>query len=68
MNALIASGGRGQTTETIEASFVFGPGKVGLGPDGLVPANPARLTVLSNDGRDILRGRIHGADGGIEWL
>jgi hypothetical protein len=39
VNAMIASGWSGQTTETFAAAGVFGPGKVGLDPEGLVPSN-----------------------------
>ncbi len=40
VNAMIASGYTGQTVENFATAAVYGPGKVGLGPDGLVPANP----------------------------
>ncbi|MBV9182478.1 MAG: carboxypeptidase regulatory-like domain-containing protein, partial [Acidobacteria bacterium] len=40
VNAMIASGWTGQTTENFALAGVYGPGKVGLGPDRLVPANP----------------------------
>jgi hypothetical protein len=40
VNAMIASGWTGQTTETFASASVFGPGKVGIGRDGLVAANP----------------------------
>jgi hypothetical protein len=37
---MIATGWTGQTTENFALASVYGPGKVGLGPDGLVPGNP----------------------------
>ncbi len=45
VNALIASGWTGQTTENFALASVYGPGKVGLGADGLVPANPVSEVV-----------------------
>jgi hypothetical protein len=45
VNALIASGWTGQTVENFAVASVFGPGKVGLGPNGLVPANPVAEVV-----------------------
>jgi hypothetical protein len=45
INMLIATGWTGQTTENFALASVYGPGKVGLGPDGLVPANPVSETV-----------------------
>jgi Carboxypeptidase regulatory-like domain len=40
VNAMIASGWTGQTTENFAMAAVYGPGKVGLGRNLLVPANP----------------------------
>jgi Carboxypeptidase regulatory-like domain len=40
VNMMVASGWTGQTTENFAAAPLYGPGKVGIGPDGLVPANP----------------------------
>ncbi len=40
VNAMIASGWTGQTTENFALAGVFGPGLVGLGSNGLVAANP----------------------------
>jgi hypothetical protein len=40
VNMMIASGWTGQTTENFAAASVYGPGKVGIGADGLVPENP----------------------------
>ncbi len=40
VNAMIASGWTGQTVENFATAGVYGPGLVGLGNDGLVPANP----------------------------
>jgi hypothetical protein len=45
VNMLIASGWTGQTTENFASASVYGPGKVGLGPNGLVPANPVNEVV-----------------------
>jgi hypothetical protein len=45
VNAMIASGWTGQTTENFALASVYGPGKVGLGPDGLVPGNPVSEVV-----------------------
>jgi hypothetical protein len=45
VNAMIASGWTGQTTETFAAALAFGPGKVSIGPDGLVPSNPVSEVV-----------------------
>ena len=39
MNMMIASGWTGQTTENFAAASSYGPGKVGLGSDGTVPAD-----------------------------
>jgi hypothetical protein len=40
VNAVIASGWTGQTVENFATASVYEPGMVGLGSDGLVPANP----------------------------
>ncbi|MGA2102051.1 MAG: hypothetical protein ABSG34_13150, partial [Candidatus Sulfotelmatobacter sp.] len=40
INMMIASGWTGQTVENFAAASVYGPGKIGIGPNGLVPANP----------------------------
>ncbi len=40
VNAMVASGWTGQTVENFAAAGAYGPGVVGLGSDGLVPANP----------------------------
>lgn len=45
LNMMIASGWTGQTTENFATASVYGPGKVGLGADGLVPANPVSEVV-----------------------
>ncbi len=45
VNTLIATGWTGQTTENFALASVYGPGKVGLGPDGLVPGNPVNEVV-----------------------
>jgi hypothetical protein len=45
LNAMIATGWTGQTTENFASASVYGPGEVGLGPDGLVPANPVSEVV-----------------------
>jgi hypothetical protein len=42
---MIASGWTGQTVENFAAAGVFGPGLVGLGSNGLVPANPVSEVV-----------------------
>jgi Carboxypeptidase regulatory-like domain len=39
-NMMIASGWTGQTVENFAAASAYGPGKVGIGPDGTVPADP----------------------------
>jgi len=39
VNMMIASGWTGQTTENYAIAGVYGPGRVGLGSNGLVPAN-----------------------------
>lgn len=45
VNTMIASGFTGQTTENFAAAGVFAPGTVGLGANGLVPANPVSEVV-----------------------
>ncbi len=45
VNMMIASGWTGQTTENFAAASVYRPGKVGLGANGLVPANPVNEVV-----------------------
>jgi hypothetical protein len=45
INAMIASGWTGQTTENFAIAGVYGPGKMGLGPNGAVPANPVSEVV-----------------------
>jgi hypothetical protein len=45
VNVMIASGWTGQTTENFATAGVYGPGKVGLGSNGLVPANPVSEVV-----------------------
>src|SRR5271156_5805155 len=45
VNTLIATGYTGQTTESFATAAVFAPGKVGIGADGLVPANPVSEVV-----------------------
>ncbi|MGD0914332.1 MAG: carboxypeptidase-like regulatory domain-containing protein [Terracidiphilus sp.] len=45
VNTMIASGWTGQTTEDFGAAGVYGPGLVGLGSNGLVPANPVNEVV-----------------------
>jgi hypothetical protein len=45
VNMMIASGWTGQTTENFAAASTYGPGKVGLGTDGLVPADPVNEVV-----------------------
>jgi hypothetical protein len=45
VNTLIATGWTGQTTENFALASVYGPGKVGIGPDGLVPGNPVNEVV-----------------------
>jgi hypothetical protein len=45
LNAMLASGWTGQTTENFAAASVYGPGLVGLGANGLVPANPVSEVV-----------------------
>ncbi len=45
VNMMIASGWTGQTTENFAAASVYGPGKVGIGSNGLVTANPVNEVV-----------------------
>ncbi len=45
VNMMIASGWTGQTTENFAAASVYGPGKVGIGADGLIPADPVNEVV-----------------------
>ncbi len=45
VNAMIASGWTGQTTENFAAAGIYGPGLVGLDGNGLVPANPVSEVV-----------------------
>ncbi|MFZ3263017.1 MAG: TonB-dependent receptor [Terriglobales bacterium] len=45
VNMMLASGWTGQTTENFAAASLYGPGKVGIGPDGLVPADPVSEVV-----------------------
>ncbi|MGA3089269.1 MAG: TonB-dependent receptor [Terriglobales bacterium] len=45
VNMMIATGWTGQTTENFALASVYGPGKVGLGSDGLVPGNPVNEVV-----------------------
>jgi hypothetical protein len=45
VNMLVATGWTGQTVENFATASVYGPGKVGVGPDGLVPANPVSEVV-----------------------
>jgi hypothetical protein len=45
VNMMIASGWTGQTTENFASASVYGPGKVGLGANGLVPADPVNEVV-----------------------
>jgi hypothetical protein len=45
VNMMIASGWTGQTTENFAIASVYGPGLVGLGSNGLVPANPVNEVV-----------------------
>jgi hypothetical protein len=42
---MIASGWTGQTTENFAVASVYGPGRVGVGADGLVPGNPVSEVV-----------------------
>ncbi len=45
VNIMIASGWTGQTTENFAAAAVYAPGAVGVGSNGLVPANPVNEVV-----------------------
>ena len=45
VNMMISNGWTGQTTENFAAASVYGPGKVGIGSDGLVPENPVSEVV-----------------------
>jgi hypothetical protein len=45
VNVLIASGWTGQTTENFAAASVYGPRRVGIAADGLVPADPVNEVV-----------------------
>jgi hypothetical protein len=45
VNMMFASGWTGQTTENFAIASVYGPGKVGLGRNRLVPANPVSEVV-----------------------
>lgn len=45
LNAMIATGWTGQTTENFASARVYEPGKVGLGVNGLVPSNPVSEVV-----------------------
>jgi hypothetical protein len=45
VNMMIASGWTGQTTENSAVASVYGPGKVGLGSNGLIPTNPVSEVV-----------------------
>jgi hypothetical protein len=45
VNTMIASGFTGQTTENFGAEGTFAPGAIGLGSNGLVPANPVSEVV-----------------------
>jgi len=45
VNVMIANGWTGQTTENFAAASVYGPGKVGIGADGLVPEDPVNEVV-----------------------
>ena len=45
VNMMFAKGWTGQTTENFGAASVYAPGAVGLGADGLVPANPVNEVV-----------------------
>ena len=45
VNMMIASGWAGQTTENFAVAGFYGPGRVGLGSKGLVPANPVSEVV-----------------------
>ena len=45
VNMMMAGGWTGQTTENFASASAYGPGKVGIGPHGLVPANPVSEVV-----------------------
>jgi hypothetical protein len=45
LNMMLATGWTGQTTENFAIAGVYGPGLVGLGSNGLVPANPVSEVV-----------------------
>jgi hypothetical protein len=45
VNTLIATGWTGQTVESFALASVYGPGNVGIGPDGLVSGNPVNEVV-----------------------
>ena len=45
LNMMIATGWTGQTTENFATAAVCAPGAVGLGSNGLVPANPVNEVV-----------------------
>ncbi|MFZ0477536.1 MAG: TonB-dependent receptor [Terriglobales bacterium] len=45
VNTMIAAGWTGQTTENFATAAVYGPGKVGLGSNGLVSADPVSEVV-----------------------
>lgn len=45
VNAMVASGWTGQTTENFATAGVFAPGAVGIGSNGLVAANPVNEVV-----------------------
>jgi hypothetical protein len=45
VNMLIATGWTGQTTENFATASVYGPGKVGIGSNGLVSGNPVNEVV-----------------------
>ncbi len=45
VNMLVATGWTGQTVENFATASVYGPGRVGIGPDGLVPADPVSEVV-----------------------
>lgn len=45
VNAMVATGWTGQTTENFATAAVYAPGKAGLASNGLVPANPVSEVV-----------------------
>jgi len=45
LNEQVKRGWTGQTVENFALAAVYGPRKVGIGPDGLVPANPVTEVV-----------------------